>query len=144
LFILSLGIVSLVSAVVIAAASGLVVMAVTLGIACVLLAVIGIAALRAARRSLAATPLRGKATVTAAVETGIPADDSTEVVLDLDVAVPGRPSYRATISSVIPNTLLQLCAPGRTVAVLVDRDDPGDVSVDWGRTGPDPPVQGHR
>jgi len=78
LFILSLGIMSFVSAVVIAAASGLVVMAVTLGIACGLLAVIGIAALRATRRSLAAMPLRGEATVTAVVETGIPADDSAE------------------------------------------------------------------
>ena len=138
LFILSLGIVSLVSAVVITAASGLVVMAVTLGIACVLLAGIGLAALRAARRSLAAMPVRGKATVTAVVETGIPADDSTEVVLDLDVAVLGRPSYRATISSVIPNTLLSLCAPGKTIAVLVDPDNPGDVSVDWGADRPDP------
>jgi len=132
LFILSVGIASLVSAVVIAAASGLVVTAVTLGIACALLVPIGVAALRADRRARALDPIRGEATVKAVVEAGMNAGDGTEVVLDLDVAVPGRPTYGATVTSRIPDTLIPLCTPGRTLAVLVDAGDPSDVTVDWG------------
>ena len=131
LLILSLGIASLLGAVVIAAASGLIVMAMTLAIACVLLAPIGVAALRAARRAAAIDPLRGEARVIAVVGTGISVGGGTEVVLDLDVSVPGRPSYRATVASVVPDPLLQLCAAGRTIPVLVDRADPSGVSVDW-------------
>jgi hypothetical protein len=132
LFMLSLGIASLVGAVVIAAASGLIVMAVTLGIACILLLPIGIAVLRAARRTRAAGPLRGEATVEAVVSGEVTPGGATEVVLDLDVAVPGRPTYRTTITSVVPDRLLPLCAAGRRLAVLVDTGDPRDVTIDWG------------
>jgi hypothetical protein len=132
LVILSLGIASLVSAVVTAAASGLVVMAVILGIACVLLMPIGVAVLRAERRARAGEPLRGEATVKAVVESGMNVGEGTEVVLDLDVAVPGKPSYGTTVTSVIPLTLIPLCAPGHTLVVLVDAGDPGDVTIDWG------------
>jgi hypothetical protein len=105
---------------------------VTLGIACVLLMPIGVAVLRAERRTRAAEPLRGQATVKAVVENGTDTGEGTEVVLDLEVVVLGRPSYGTTITSVIPSALLPLCAPGRTLMVFIDPDDPSDVTIDWG------------
>ncbi len=134
MFILGLGALSLVGAVVIAAASGLIVMAVVLGTACVMLAAVGIAVLRAVRRARVGERLPAAARITAVVDTGMSSGAGSEVVLDLDVQLPGRPSYRVTVASVVPRAAAGRCDVGRTVPVQVRPGDPADVVVDWAGT----------
>jgi len=133
LFILSLGVVSIVSGVVIAALSGLVVLATTIGIGCVLLAAVGVAVVRALRRDRARRLLRATAVITAVVPSRGPAGDGREVVLELEVTTPAGPPYQATVATVVPRRADARCAVGQRVVVWADRDDPSDVTVDWRR-----------
>lgn len=133
LMILSLGLVPLITAVVIAAASGLIVLAVTLALPCLLLAPIGFAAIRAARPDDPPDTgiLPGEATIAAVVDAGAVFGEDSEVVLDLDVRVPGQPEYNTTVATIVPRAVRSRCRSGRTVRVLIDPDDPTEVSVDW-------------
>ena len=133
LFILGLGAVSLLNAVAIAAVSGLVVMAVTLGVACALLAAIGTAVLLRWRGELRAH--RGTATIMAVVGDG-DGHRGGDRGLDLTVVLPGHCPYRATVATVVPEAAAAHCVPGSTVPVSVDPYDLSAVVVDWRAQAP--------
>jgi hypothetical protein len=133
LFLLALGAVSLLGAVV-AAAAGLVALAVTLGTLCTLLAAVGAAVLVASRRG--PRDVRGTATIGAVVMAGTDGGHGVEVVLDLRVKLRGRAPYATTIATVVPEAALERYRPGATVPVSVGRGRPASVTVDWGGEAP--------
>ncbi len=84
---------------------------------------------------LRATGLAASARVVAARQTGTWVNNNPEVALDLEVSVPGRAPYAATLKAVVPQLNLVAVQPGATLAVRVAPDDAGRLALDepWAR-----------
>jgi hypothetical protein len=82
-------------------------------------------------RTLRAQGLRGAAKVLQFCETGKKVKGAPQVKCELEIAVPGRKPYRATVKTVVPLTKIRLLSSADPIPVFVDPADPSDVLVDW-------------
>ncbi len=84
-----------------------------------------------AAANLAATGMPGTATIVAVRQGNAMVNHQPLVELDLTVMAEGRPPYPATVSQVMPMTMLGQAQPGITVNVKIDPDDPAALWIDW-------------
>ncbi len=69
-------------------------------------------------------------------ESGIAGDDDRVFMIQLEVKLPGRDPYTATIGHRVPEHLVGKVGPRTTVVVAVGRGDDQEVAIDW-ETRPD-------
>lgn len=73
---------------------------------------------------LMASGLVGQATIDAVNDTGVTVNDNPQVEFVLDVTVPGREPYKASLTQVVSRLAIVGFQPGATVPVRVSPDDP--------------------
>jgi hypothetical protein len=66
----------------------------------------------------------GQATVDAVNDTGVTINENPQVEFVLDVTVPGKKPYKATLTQVVSRLAIAGFQPGATVPVRVSPDDP--------------------
>jgi hypothetical protein len=66
----------------------------------------------------------GQATVDAINDTGVTVNDNPQVEFVLDVTIPGREPYKASLTQVVSRLAIAGFQPGATVPVRVSPDDP--------------------
>jgi hypothetical protein len=86
-----------------------------------------------ARDDLTHTGIPGEATVLSIRETGISFRSGLEVLVafELEVRVPGRPSYTVALEQGVPRLLVGGVLPGSVVSVRVDQANPHEVAIDF-------------
>lgn len=72
-----------------------------------------------------------RATITAIRATGASINSRPVLLLDVSVAVPGRPAYPATVRNAPPIHLVGMLRPGVGLPVKVDPGRPERLLVDW-------------
>jgi hypothetical protein len=72
-----------------------------------------------------------RATITAIRATGSSINSRPVLLLDMSVAVPGRPAYQATVRTAPPIHLVGMLRPGVGLPVKVDPGRPERLLVDW-------------
>jgi hypothetical protein len=80
-----------------------------------------------AKAVVAATGLAGTATITGIVQTGISVNDNPQCRITVNVSLPDRPIYQATVTDVIPQIAMSHYAAGATFPCRVAADDLGFV-----------------
>ncbi len=78
-----------------------------------------------------ATGIPGSARLLAIADTGGSLNDHPICELQLEVTVPGRAPYPATVRQPVPRMQAPMLQPGATLAVKVDPEDPTAVVTDW-------------
>jgi hypothetical protein len=76
----------------------------------------------------------GRATVTGFTDTGVLVQFNPQVVVDLTVAVDGRPPYDVRLTTTVPPTELGRLQAGTDLDVRVDPAQPQHVAIDWSGT----------
>jgi len=66
----------------------------------------------------------GQATVDSINDTGVTVNDNPQVEFVLDVTLPGREPYKASLTQVVSRLAIAGFQPGATVPVRVSPDDP--------------------
>lgn len=66
----------------------------------------------------------GTATIDAVNDTGVTVNENPQVEFTLDVTVPGKEPYKATLTQVVSRLAIAGFQPGATVPVHVSPDDP--------------------
>lgn len=84
-----------------------------------------------AAANLAATGLPATATIVAVRQGNTMVNQQPVVEIDLTVMAEGRPPYPASVSQVMPLTMLSQAQPGATVNVKIDPNDPETLWIDW-------------
>jgi hypothetical protein len=74
---------------------------------------------------------RASATITAVQGTGALINYQPVVEVSLLVQREGQPPYPATVTDQITVENRMICTPGHEVQVIVDRQNPATVSIDW-------------
>lgn len=94
---------------------------------------IGLVSAANARRDarLGRVGLRGRATIEAVSNTNVTVNDNPMVKLELAVQVSGRSPYRLSKRATVPRLAAGLLAPGATVPVRVDPEDPDEMRIEW-------------
>ncbi len=87
---------------------------------------------RARQARLMAEGLRGTAVVLQAEGTGVLINQRPQLLLRLRVELPGRALYEVEHREIAPYLGLEALGAQRRVAVIVDRDDPQRLMIDWG------------
>lgn len=82
--------------------------------------------------------LKGTARVVGVRDTNVTVNNSPMVNLDLEVTLPGQPSFRTSKRTVISRLSIGALTPGATIAVLADPAKPKDIVLDWEGTTPAP------
>jgi hypothetical protein len=72
-----------------------------------------------------------RATITTIRATGSSINSRPVLLVDVSVAVPGRPAYQATVRTAPPIHLVGMLRPGVGLAVKVDPGRPEQLLVDW-------------
>ena len=72
-----------------------------------------------------------RATITAIRATGSSINSRPVLLLDVSVAMPGRPAYQATVRNAPPIHLVGMLRPGVGLPVKVDPGRPERLLVDW-------------
>lgn len=86
---------------------------------------------------LLATGVAGTALIISVRDTGVTVNELNAVFeLELDVTLPGAPTYRATTKVTVGRVSFGTVQPGMVVAVKVDASDHSRVAVDWAGTQP--------
>jgi hypothetical protein len=80
---------------------------------------------------LLTTGTPGRATIRSFTPTGGRVNASPRVVMELEVSVPGREPYRATLTTAVPQVYLSKLQEGVSVGVRVDPKDPSALAIDW-------------
>jgi hypothetical protein len=75
--------------------------------------------------------LRGAARMLSVRETGTTVNDNPQVECDLNVSLPGRAEYTATVRTVVPLIKIGLLTSPAPVKVFVNPTDHNDIFVDW-------------
>jgi len=73
---------------------------------------------------LMTTGIVGQATVDSINDTGVTVNDNPQVEFVLDVTLPGREPYKASLTQVVSRLAIAGFQPGATVPVRVSPDDP--------------------
>jgi len=112
-------------------AGGMLVTAGILGVAGIVLVVIGVVLLRraAAPDRISAKGVPGSGRIMGLRQTGTTINDQPQVELDLLVTIPGRSPYRAKVKEIVP--LIMLNRLQGTLPVRVDPARPQTVIVQW-------------
>jgi hypothetical protein len=77
------------------------------------------------------TGLAGSAQIVGMTQTGMYLNNNPQIGLQLLVNVPGRNPYQTEVRQFVPLMLLGSLAPGGTLPVKVDQQDPSKVVIDW-------------
>lgn len=77
----------------------------------------------------AGTP--GRATIKNFTDTGTLVNFNPQVVLDLEVTVPGKDAYATQLTTTVPQVYLSRLQPGGEIGVKVDPADPNALTIDW-------------
>lgn len=87
--------------------------------------------------------VRGTAYIETATDTGASLNDQPVVEFALAVEVPGRAPYRTSLRQPMPRLMPHAYAPGQTVAVRVDPENPAALMIDLSiaATAPGVPAQ---
>jgi len=72
------------------------------------------------------------AQVNAARDTGAVVNMQPVMEIDLLVFVEGQPPYPATLQQIVPMAQVGRLTPGTRLPIMVDRNDPGAIWIDWG------------
>ena len=83
-----------------------------------------VAAQQQKAQMLMASGLVGQAKIDAVNDTGVTVNENPQVELVLDVTVPGKEPYKATLTQVVSRLAIASFQPGSTVPVRVSPDDP--------------------
>jgi hypothetical protein len=73
----------------------------------------------------------GKATIKNFQDTGTLVNFNPQIVLDLEVNVPGQQPYEAQLTTAVPQVYLGRLQPGGTIGVRVDPTDGSKLAIDW-------------
>ncbi len=73
----------------------------------------------------------GKATIKNFQDTGTLVNFNPQVVLDLEVNVPGQQPYEAQLTTSVPQVYLSRLQPGGSIGVRVDPTDGSKLAIDW-------------
>lgn len=116
-----------------AASQGFLLTAAILGFVGIILALIGVRALRAAAdaQRVSEVGVAGTAVVTAVTQTGVYINQNPQLEMTLSVNVPGRPAYTAERKEVVPMILLSRVGVGATLPVKIDPQNQADVVIQW-------------
>jgi hypothetical protein len=79
-------------------------------------------------------PRHGTATVVALTDTGMLVNADPVVMLDLSVTVEGRDAYAVRIRQIVGKLYVARLRPGATLPVVVDAQDPYQVTIQWTET----------
>lgn len=82
-------------------------------------------------QALLQTGTQGRATVTSVQQTGTLINFNPQVILDLQVTVPGQAAYEAKLTEAVPQVYLARLQPGAEIGVRVDPSDPSTIALDW-------------
>jgi hypothetical protein len=82
-------------------------------------------------QALLQTGTQGRATVTSVQQTGTLINFNPQVILDLQVTVPGQAAYEAKLTEAVPQVYLARIQPGAEIGVRVDPTDPSTIALDW-------------
>jgi len=80
-------------------------------------------------------PRPGTATVVAVTDTGMMVNNDPVVMLDLSVTVDGREPYAVRIRQIVGKLYVARLQPGADFPVVVDVQDPYQVTIQWNETG---------
>ncbi|MEA2434158.1 MAG: hypothetical protein QOG54_1615 [Actinomycetota bacterium] len=113
--------------------AGALIPAVILSLVGVVLLLIGLASRGKARNAarIQSTGVQGSATILSVTQTGMFMNQNPQIALDLEVQVPGIPTYRHTQKMFVPLILLSRVTPGATVPVMVDPQSQADLVIIW-------------
>lgn len=75
-------------------------------------------------KTLMETGIAGQATITSIADTGATINDNPQVRLGLQVELPDRPVYDATVTQLVSRLSVSNFQPGAVVPVRVSPDDP--------------------
>lgn len=95
----------------------------------------GIAGNQQKRARLEQVGVVADATVKQARNTGMVAGSAAVVDLDLEITVPGKPTYSFTTRESVHPSALGMLLPGTNLKVRVDPDNTLEVAVDWAGSG---------
>jgi len=84
-----------------------------------------------AEQALLESGTPGQAMIASCNNTGILVNFDPEVVLDLSVAVGGKPPYVIQLTTSVPEMYLSRLHAGSDVTVRVDPSNPQRVVIDW-------------
>ena len=87
-----------------------------------------------AEQALLESGTPGRATITRFTDTGVLVQFNPQVVLDLTVAVGGRPSYDLRLTTTVPPHHFGRLQAGADLDVRVDPAQPQHVAIDWSGT----------
>lgn len=79
------------------------------------------------------TGVEGSASILSITQTGAYLNRNPYVLFDFEVEVPGHPAYEVKHREIVPLVLLGRLAPGTSLPVRVDRDNPSHLIVEWER-----------
>jgi hypothetical protein len=79
-------------------------------------------------------PRPGTATVVAVTDTGMLVNSDPVVMLDLSVTVDSRDAYAVRIRQIVGKLYVARLQPGATLPVVVDAQDPYQVTIQWTET----------
>ena len=79
-------------------------------------------------------PRPGTATVVAVTDTGMLVNADPVVMLDLSVTVDGHDAYAVRIRQIVGKLYVARLQPGATFPVVVDAQDPYQVTIQWTET----------
>jgi hypothetical protein len=83
-------------------------------------------------------PRSGTATVVAVTDTGMLVNFDPVVMIDLSVTVDGHDAYAVRLRQIVSKLYLARLAPGATLPVSIDAQDPYQVTIQWNETGVSP------
>jgi hypothetical protein len=87
-----------------------------------------------AEQTLLESGTRGRATITRFTDTGVLVQFNPQVVLDLTVAVGGRPPYDLRLTTTVSPHHFGRLEAGADLDVRVDPAQPQHVAIDWSGT----------
>jgi hypothetical protein len=82
-------------------------------------------------QALLQTGTQGRATVQGVQQTGTLINFNPQVILDLQVTVPGQAPYAAKLTEAVPQVYLARLQPGADIGVRIDPTDPQTLALDW-------------
>jgi len=83
------------------------------------------------QQALLSSGTPGKATIKNFTDTGTLVNFNPQVVLDLEVEVPGQQPYPAQLTTAVPQVYLGRLQPGGSIGVRVDPSDGSKLAIDW-------------
>jgi hypothetical protein len=83
------------------------------------------------QQALLASGVPGRATIKNYTDTGTLVNFNPQIVLDLDITIPGRDPYSAQLTTAVPQVYLGRLQPGGSIGVKVDPNDPSSIAIDW-------------